>query len=124
MSNLEIVTLKNNIKYDFTVNDIKNKIVNRINELGLNNIKYKHDNEFLVLICNLIEFLVKKTDKINKADLCFSIYCELFDLDRSNDDEKLMLTHNINFIYDNKSIKKISKWKLFKCSVSEYFKKK
>ena len=121
---LEIVSLKNNIKYDFTVNDIKNKIVNRVNELGLNNIKYKHDNEFLVLICNLIEFLVKKTDKINKSDLCYTIFCEIFDLDRSNDDEKLMLKHNINFIYDNKSIKKISKWKLFKCSVSEYFKKK
>ena len=121
---LEIVTLKNNLKYDYNIQNIQNQIINRINELKLNNNKYKHDNEFLVLICNLIEFLVKKTDKINKADLCFSIYCELFDLDRSNDDEKLMLTHNINFIYDNKSIKKISKWKLFKCSVSEYFKKK
>jgi len=121
---LEIVGLKNNIKYDFTVNDIKNKIVNRINELGLNNIKYKHDNEFLVLICNLIEFLVKKTDKITKSDLAFSIYCEIFDIDKNSEDEKLMLKHNINFIYDNGSIKKISKWKLFKCGLKEFFKKK
>jgi hypothetical protein len=124
MSNLEIVGLKNNIKYDFTVNDIKNKIVNRINELGLNNIKYKHDNEFLVLICNLIEFLVNKKDKITKSDLAFSIYCEIFDIDKTSEDEKLMLKHNINFIYDNGSIKKISKWKLFKCGLKEIFKKK
>ena len=121
---LEIVGLKNNIKYDFTVNDIKNKIVNRINELGLNNIKYKHDNEFLVLICNLIEFLVNKKDKITKSDLAFSIYCEIFDIDKTSEDEKLMLKHNINFIYDNGSIKKISKWKLFKCGLKEIFKKK
>jgi hypothetical protein len=121
---LEIVGLKNNIKYDFTVNDIKNKIVNRINELGLNNIKYKHDNEFLVLICNLIEFLVQKKDKITKSDLAFSIYCEIFDIDKTSEDEKLMLKHNINFIYDNGSIKKINHWKLFKCGLKEIFKKK
>ena len=121
---LEIVGLKNNIKYDFTVNDIKNKIVNRVNELGLNNIKYKHDNEFLVLICNLIEFLVQKKDKITKSDLCYLIYAEIFDLDRSNEDEKIMLKHNIDFIHANGSIKKISKWKLFKCGVYEFFKKK
>ena len=123
MSNLEIVGLKNNIKYDFTVNDIKNQIVNRINQLGLNNIKYKHDNEFLVLICNLIEFLVQKKDKITKSDLCYLIYSEIFDLDRSNEDEKIMLKHNIDFIHANGSIKKISKWKLFKCGLKEFFKK-
>ena len=124
MSNLEIVGLKNNIKYDFTVNDIKNQIVNRINQLGLNNIKYKHDNEFLVLICNLIEFLVQKKDKITKSDLCYLIYSEIFDLDRSNEDEKIMLKHNIDFIHANGSIKKISKWKLFRCGLKEFFKKK
>ena len=121
---LEIVTLKNNIKYDFTVNDIKNKIVNRVNELGLNNIKYKHDNEFLVLICNLIEFLVNKKDKITKSDLCYLIYAEIFDLDKTNEDEKIMLKHNIDFIHANGSIKKISNWKLFKCGIKEYFRKK
>ena len=121
---LEIVGLKNNIKYDFTVNDIKNQIVNRINQLGLNNIKYKHDNEFLVLICNLIEFLVQKKDKITKSDLCYLIYTEIFDLDKTNEDEKIMLKHNIDFIDANGSIKKISKWKLFKCGVYEFFKTK
>ena len=124
MSNLEIVGLKNNIKYDFTLNDIKNQIINRINQLGLNNIKYKHDNEFLVLICNLIEFLVSKKDKINKSDLCYMIYYEIFDLDKTNEDEKIMLKHNIDFIHANGSIKKISKWKLFKCGFYEFFKKK
>ena len=124
MSNLEIVTLKNNIKYDFTVNDIKNKIVNRINELGLNSIKYKNDNEFLVLICNLIEYLVQKKDKINKSDLAFSIYCEIFDIDKTSEDEKLMLKHNINYIHDNKLIKRVSQWKLFCTGLKEVFKKK
>ena len=119
MVDLEVVALKNNLLYDFKVNDIKNKIVGRVNALGLNNPKYKHDQEFLLLVCNLIEFLVVKKDKIIKSDLCYLIFMEVFDL--NSEEEKLMLKHNIDFIHANGSIKKISKWKLFKCGLKEYF---
>ena len=30
--------------------------------------KYKFDNEYLLLLCNLVEYLVTKKDKINKLE--------------------------------------------------------
>ena len=118
MVDLEVVGLKNNLLYDFKVNDIKNKIVSRINALSLNNPKYKHDIEFLKLVTNLIEFLVVKKDNINKSELCYLIFMEVFDL--NSEEEKVMLKHNIDSLHANGSIKTVSFWKLFKCGVKEY----
>jgi len=121
MSDLQIVSLKNNLLYDVTVSQIKNKIISRLNELHLSQPKYKTDNEFLVLVCNLIEFLVKKKDKIVKKQLAIDIFTDLFNL---NDDEKVTLGNNIDFVHANGTIKKISQWKLFKCGLYELFTKK
>jgi hypothetical protein len=57
---LEIVSLKNNILNDVKMSEIKNKIISRLVELNLNDIKYKFDNEFLLLVCNLAEHLIVK----------------------------------------------------------------
>ena len=121
MSDLQIVSLKNNLLYDVTVSQIKTKIISRLNELNLTQPKYKTDNEFLVLVCNLIEFLVKKKDKIVKKELAIGIFTDVFNL---NDDEQKILSNNIDFIHANKTIKKISQWKLFKCGIYELFAKK
>ena len=121
MSDLQIVSLKNNLLYDVTVNEIKTKIIKRIHELNLGEPKYKTDNELLVLICNLIEFLVHKKDKIVKKDLCINIFTDLFQL---TDDEKKALSNNIDFVHLNGAIKKVSKFKLFKCGLYELFLKK
>jgi hypothetical protein len=122
MSDLQIVSLKNNLLYDVTVSQIKTKIISRLNELNLTQPKYKTDNEFLVLVCNLIEFLVKKKkDKIVKKELAIGIFTDIFNL---NDDEKVTLSNNIDFIHANGTIKKISQWKLFKCGIYELFAKK
>jgi hypothetical protein len=120
MSDLQIVSLKNNLLYDVTVSQIKNKIIARVNELQLSQPKYKTDNEFLVFVANLIEYLVKKKDKIVKKQLCIDIFTDLFDL---NDDEKVTLRNNIDFVHANGTIKKVSKFRLFKCGIYEYFKK-
>ena len=121
MSDLQIVSLKNNLLYDVTVSQIKNKIISRLNELNLSQPKYKTCNEFLVLVCNLIEFLVKKKDKIVKKELAIDIFTDLFNL---NEDEKVTLSNNIDFVHSNGTIKKISQWKLFKCGIYELFAKK
>lgn len=120
--NLQIVPLKNNILVDFKKQDIKNKIIERINELKLNVPLYKNDNEFLTLVCNLIEFLVNsKKDNINKKEMVLMIYQELFGL---TPDEQETLKNNIDIIHLQNKIKKVSMWKLFKCGVYELFKKK
>ena len=120
--NLQIVPLTNNILVDFKKQDIKTKIIERIHELNLNLPLYKNDQEFLTLVCNLIEYLVKsKKDNINKIELVLLIYQQLFGLTA---DEQEGLKNNINILHLQKKIKKVSMWKLFKCGVSEFFFKK
>lgn len=120
--NLQIVPLTNNILVDFKKQDIKNKIIERIQELKLNLPLYKNDIEFLTLVCNLIEFLVKsKKDNINKVEIALLIYQELYGL---STDEQETLKNNINIIHLQKKIKKISYWKLFKYGITEFFFKK
>ena len=115
---LEIVSLKNNLLLDWKTQEVKSQIITRINELKINNPNYKTDNEFLVLVCNLIEYLIVKKDKIDKKQMCVSIFKDLFGL--ATEDEE-SLKRNIDFIHANKSIKKVSKWKLFKVGINEYF---
>ena len=118
---LDVVPLKNNILIDFKKTEIKNKIISRVNELNIPIVNYKNDNEFLTLVCNLCEYLVTKKDSINKKDLVILIYNELYGL---TPEEMETLKNNIDIIHLQKKIKKVSWWKLFKCGVYEYFKKR
>ena len=118
---LEIVELKNNILIDVKYNEVKKKVIDRIVELGLNNIKYKLDNELLNLVCNLIEHLVKKKDKISKKDLVMLIYQEIFSI---STEEQLIIFNNIEYLFNNGNIRKVSTYKLFKTCFSEWTKKK
>ena len=118
---LEIVELKNNILVDVKYNEVKKKVIDRIIDLGLNNIKYKLDNELLNLVCNIIEHLVKKKDKISKKDLVMLIYQEIFSI---STEEQLIIFNNIEYLFNNGNIKKVSTYKLFKTCFSEWTKKK
>jgi hypothetical protein len=121
MSELQIIPLRNNLLVDYKYTEIKNKIISRLNELHLCDSKYKNDNQLLNLICELIEHLVMKKDKINKKELAIDIYLALFGL---TDDEKKVLENNINFLWSNQMIKKVSLYKLFKTGIKEWFRKK
>lgn len=121
MSELQIIPLRNNLLIDYKYTETKNKIITRLNELYLCDAKYKNDNQLLNLICELIEHLVIKKDKINKKDLAIDIYVAIFSL---TDDEKKVLENNINFLWSNQMIKKVSIYKLFKTGIKEWFRKK
>ena len=118
MDNLNLVPIQNSLAVDVKRIEIKNKIITRIGELGLVISNYRNSTEFLLLILNLIEHLVVKKDKINKKELAIEIVTEVFgfnELERNNIDS------NIEFLHQNKNIKKVSMWKLFKCGVKELF---
>jgi len=122
MSNeLQLIPLRNNLLVDFKYIEAKNQIIARLGELHLCDAKYKNDNQLLNLICELVEHLIVKKDKIGKKDLVIDIYLGLFGL---TDDEKKTLENNINFLWSNQMIKKVSMYKLFKTGVKEWFKKK
>jgi len=121
MADLQIIPLKNNLLLDWKKQDVKTKIISRVNELNINVSQYKKDNEFLTLICNLIEYLVTKKDNINKKELVLSVYNDLFGL---SSEEQETLKNNIDIVHLQKKIKAVSYWKLFKCGVKEFIFKK
>lgn len=122
MSDLSLISLKNNLLVDATYNKVKNVVINRVNELGLVDQKYKLDSEFCALVCNLIEHLIAKKDKINKKEIVIDIIHSLFVL---SDDEKILVAKNIDFLCSQRGIiKKIPYYKLFKTGLKEWFFKK
>ena len=121
MTDLQIIPLKNNLLVDWKKQDIKLKIISRVNELNIVLAQYKNDADFLVLICNLVEYLVNKKDNINKKELVISVYMDLYGL---APEEQETLKNNVDIIHLQNKIKKVSMWKLFKCGVYELFRKK
>ena len=121
MSELAIIPLRNNLLVDYKYIETKNQIISRLGELHLCDAKYKNDNQLLNLVCELIEHLVVKKDKISKKELAIDIYLAIFGL---NDDEKKTLENNINFLWSNSMIKRVSMYKLFRTGVKEFFRKK
>jgi hypothetical protein len=121
MTDLQIVPLKNNLLLDWKKQNIKTKIISRLNELNIIISNYKNDSDFLILVCNLVEYLVTKKNNINKKELVLSVYVDLFGL---STEEQETLKNNIDIIHLQNKIKKVSMWKLFKCGVYELFRKK
>jgi hypothetical protein len=119
MSGLELVSVNNDLAFDVKRTEIKNKIIARVNELGITIATYRLNNEFLLLVCNLVEHLVnKKKYKIDKKVLVVEILNQLFTL---NAVEKANVESNIEFLWNNKNIKSVSRWKLFCVGVKECF---
>jgi hypothetical protein len=121
MSDLSLITIKNGLFTDFRFNEVKLAIVKRLTELNMIHLKYKLDNEFLTLLTNMIEFLVAKKDKISKKALALEIMKDYFN---ATDEDLEIIGKNIEYLHNNKVIKKVSFWKLFKSGLCEWFKKK
>ena len=121
MDNLAIIPLRSNLLNNFKYIETKTLIIERIQKLHLNDLKFKGDSEMLVLICNLIEHLIIKKDNISKIDMALDIYRTLFAI---LPEEEEVIKNNIKFIHSNKMIKRVSYYKLFITGISELFKKK
>jgi len=115
---LSLVCVKNQLGVDIKRNEAKKRILDRITELGLTNNTYKNNQEFLLLVCNLAEFLVTKKDKISKKEIVLDVINQLFNLQPH---ERQAVESNIEFLHESKMIRKVSKWKLFCTGVKELF---
>lgn len=82
----------------------------------------KKDLEFLSLACNMLELLVDvqkkhlKSFKPDKKKLLTDVFVSLFSL---STDERVELEAQIQFIYDNDMIKKVSTSRLLKKKLSK-----
>jgi hypothetical protein len=115
---LSLIPTQPKISSDIKKAEITKKIHDRIIELGLNLPQYKNNNEFTLLVLNMIEYLVKKKYHIGKKALAVEILTGLFQL---NPQEVDSLENNIEFLHSNKMIKKVSWYYAFCCGVIEYF---
>jgi len=118
---MSLVKTQNTLRTDEKKTKIKNLIVSRAKEFE-NLSSYKLNNEFLSLICNLVENNVKKKYKIDKKAFVLEIYTILYS-DISTD-EQLQIANNIAFIFDNNLISKIPLSKQIIEFVKSWLKKK
>jgi len=115
---LSLVCVKNQLGVDIKRNEAKKRILDRITELGLTNNTYKNNQEFLLLVCNLAEYLITKKDKVSKKEIVLEVINQLFNLQPQ---ERQAVEANIEFLHESNMIKKVSKWKLFCAGVKELF---
>jgi hypothetical protein len=103
----------------------KNKVVKDIFDrlVSIENFKsYKDDLEFLLFACMMVEHLVDNANnknKIDKKEIIFSVYDKIF----GQVDRKL-IEKNIEFLINNKRIKKVGCLNALYGSLKVWLKKK
>ncbi|NBW19658.1 MAG: hypothetical protein EBR82_67965 [Caulobacteraceae bacterium] len=117
MSNLDLIQITPSLGIEIKQNEITKKIIERLNELGLCDIKYKNSTDVILLVANLIEHLVKDK-KINKKELLINIFQKVYNIQPT---DRSIIEQQLEFLHSNKAIKKLSKFYLFCCSAYEYF---
>ena len=122
---MDLIPLRNNLFHDVRLAEVIDKIYNRLQELKLIDKKYIGDAEHILYLMNMIEHLVSKTQskthKIDKKELLLSIYKNHYGATPA---DILLIEKIIEFLHKNKSVKKVSYYKIFKTSLKEWFVKK
>lgn len=113
---LDLVAITPSLAIEVKTQDIKAKIISRLTELKVIEPRFKNNNDVLLLVCNLVEFMVKDK-KIKKKDLVIDIIQTVYN---PNAGEKILIENSIEFLHSNKAIKKLSKFYLFCVSAYEY----
>jgi hypothetical protein len=124
MSNLPyFLSYKNSLKLHvlyYETLDAVSDIVKKIPRFEL----LEYDNELLLVICRLVEIKVssKKVYKIDKKQLVVDIYANIFG--KTNFDVKKKLRSDIQFLYDNKTIKGSNTFKKVAFYTIDYIKRR
>jgi len=116
---LEIISITPTLALEVKTNQIKERIIKRIDELKLTDMKYKLSQDIILLVCNMVEHLVSKNKdkKVNKKQLVVEIMTGIYAL---NPNEKALVENSIEFLHSNRAIKKLSKFYLFCAGAYEY----
>lgn len=102
--NLSYVKTKNTLQVAAHKTDLLGAIVAKVEEID-NHTKLKFDTELCVFICRCIENALEcKKKKIDKKTLAFEVYDKLFEM---SSDDRAIISTLIDFLCNNKLIKKI-----------------
>lgn len=117
MTDLSIISVTPNLSLEIKANDIKERIIKRLDELKLIDPKYKCSQDILLLVANLLEHLVKDK-KIDKKKLLMEIFHQVYNITIQDTQQ---LEAQLEFLHSNGAIKKLSRFYLFACGAYEYF---
>ena len=106
---MEIVQFKNSLSKVCKVADVSKAIVEQIKEKNLNLNDLRFDLELTTYICNIIENEIAELEKDEKIKIVQNIISQLYVL---SDPDKSIIQSQIEYLVNNKKIKKIktSKW--------------
>jgi hypothetical protein len=109
-------TLKSHYHYESVLKIISEKLV-KIPELKTN---FRLDPQLTLIVCNLLEYMIKdnKKLKINKKNLATRILTDIFEL---TIEEVEQVGSQIEFLHDNKQIKRANAVIEFGRTVLDFF---
>lgn len=101
-----------------TTDKVKDKIIARIKDLGLNKGQFKLDVKVLLWICICVESSIEKNVKVNKKELVLDILRDVFGLSQADVET---ISNNIDILHSTKRLKKKHYFRLFLTSIREIF---
>ena len=122
MITLDFVKPKNKLKTQQYNNDVFKVIVKKITEIqGHEQLKF--ENELLKFVCTCVENAVNESEKqkTDKKKLVLDIYHAVYNLSEA---DKLVIGNSIDFVCNNKMIKKYSTLRKYSSIVGSYIKSK
>lgn len=110
--NLNLIKPQNNLKKAQLLNDLLVVLKQKIADYPASH-NLKICNEFLLMVCKLVEEVIKKSDLINKKQLVLDLFKSIFNL---SPPELVVLDNAVEFLWSNGLIckipvvKKCQKW--------------
>ena len=101
----DMINLKHNLLQESLINKIKSIVKEKIGDINLP--KFRMDPQLTLLVCELIMNLGDElglTKDVNKNDLSLEILTSLYNL---NSQEQQQIKQQIEFLSNNKQIKKV-----------------
>ena len=118
----DMINLKHNLLQESLINKIKNIVKEKIGDINLP--KFRMDPQLTLLVCELIINLGDElglTKDVNKNDLSLEILTSLYSL---NPQEQQQIKQQIEFLSNNKQIKKVKLSKKIWASLCAWILKK
>ena len=100
---LSLIKPKNQLLKAQKLNDLINIVKQKVSEFPASH-NLKSCQEFLLMVCNLVEEIVKKSDKINKKELVINVLKSVLVLSEA---ESKLVDASIEFLWSNDLIQKI-----------------
>ena len=101
---LSLIKPKNQLLKAQKLNDLINIVKQKAGEFPATH-NLKVCQEFLLMVCNLVEEVVKKSEKINKKELVINVLKNVLTL---SEPESKLVDVSIEFLWGNDLIKKVS----------------